>query len=126
MLASLHSDESGIYGRFGCREATTNRSCTVNRRLARFREEAPRGGEIELLDFDAARHRVPGIYVELDRRPGSVTRPPYWWLAAAGAAGAGLGSASGRWSPPCITALTARASTATASSHWSHGSAGYP
>ncbi|NIJ12182.1 putative acetyltransferase [Saccharomonospora amisosensis] len=77
--ASLYATEGVIYGRFGYGVATLSRSLTVNSRLARLRPEVPAGGECELLDLDTAPERLPGIYADMARLPGMMTRSSYWW-----------------------------------------------
>lgn len=81
-LAALYSTEGTIYGRFGYGVGTHGRSCTVRRRRAHLRAEAPTGGQVELLEHDAAIHRLPQIYDELTGvRAGQMSRPSYWWAS---------------------------------------------
>lgn len=77
--AMLYATEGEIYGRFGYGIATRARSCTVHRRQARLRPEAPTGGPVELLDLDEAERRLPDVYARIPLRPGMMTRSERWW-----------------------------------------------
>lgn len=85
VAANLHASEGAIYGRFGYGIATVTRSCTVDRRRAVVRPEAPAGGEIELLDLETAMRRLPEIHDSLGGdRPGEMRRTAYWWPGMSG------------------------------------------
>ncbi|OZM72948.1 GNAT family N-acetyltransferase [Amycolatopsis antarctica] len=98
VAALLYATEGPIYGRFGYGVGTRGLSYTVDRRRAVFRPEAPRGGEVELLDVDAAMARLPEIYSGLAAsRPATMARPSYWW--------AGLGNRLRKADVPPVTVL---------------------
>ncbi|SNR79093.1 Predicted acetyltransferase [Haloechinothrix alba] len=79
-LAGLLASEGAIYGRFGYGVATVERSLRVWRHGTRVREQAPSGGDVELLDTDAALRRLPEIYRSLaSARPGMLSRPEQLW-----------------------------------------------
>lgn len=82
--ALLYATEGAIYGRFGYGVGTRARSYVVDRHRARLRPEVPRGGDVELLDLDAAIRVRPQVYAGLDStRPATIRRPSYWWAAIA-------------------------------------------
>ncbi|MBN6039441.1 GNAT family N-acetyltransferase [Amycolatopsis sp. 195334CR] len=79
-FAGLYATEGRIYGRYGYGVTTVARSYTVDTKRAALRQEVPRGGEIELLDVDAAIERLPGIYASLPAHgAGHLTRGDAWW-----------------------------------------------
>ncbi|MGC7099602.1 GNAT family N-acetyltransferase [Amycolatopsis lurida] len=78
-LAGLYATEGRIYGRFGYGVTTVARSYTVDSKRV-VRQEVPRGGEIELLDVEAAVERLPALYASLPPHgPGHLTRGDAWW-----------------------------------------------
>ncbi|SFB54977.1 Predicted acetyltransferase [Amycolatopsis marina] len=80
VAANLYASEGLIYGRFGYGVATLWRRCVVDRRRAVVRAGAPSGGEVELLDLETAKTRLPEIHDGLDDdRPGAMRRSEYWW-----------------------------------------------
>lgn len=80
VAANLYASEGLIYGRFGYGVATLARKCVVDRRRATVRAEAPVGGEVELLDLETAKARLPEIYDAFGGdRPGGMSRSEYWW-----------------------------------------------
>lgn len=85
VAANLYASEGAIYGRFGYGVGTVSRACTVDRRRAVVRPEAPMGGEVELLDLETAMRRLPEIHDALGGdRPGQMRRPAYWWPGLSG------------------------------------------
>lgn len=79
-VATLYASEGPIYGRFGYGMSTVAQDYRIEPRRAVLRPEVPTGGEIELLRLDAALERLPALYESLPRsRPGTMTRPAYWW-----------------------------------------------
>jgi predicted acetyltransferase len=79
-LSLLTASEGGIYGRFGYGQAGRSRTVQVQRRLVRFRRDAPGLGGVRLVDAAEARVRAP----EVHRRwaaltPGAVSRDDRWW-----------------------------------------------
>ncbi|MGH3518689.1 MAG: GNAT family N-acetyltransferase [Haloechinothrix sp.] len=78
--ATLHASEAMIYGRFGYGVATTGRTLRIKRRKARVRDQAPTGGEIELLDLESAIRDLPTWYpLFVGLRNGMLTRPSFLW-----------------------------------------------
>ncbi|UMP04969.1 GNAT family N-acetyltransferase [Amycolatopsis sp. EV170708-02-1] len=78
--AMLHASEGAIYGRFGYGNAVRAKSIEVDRRRARFRPEAPAGGEISVLDLESTIERWPSLFDALPRtRPGMIARSPNLW-----------------------------------------------
>ena len=54
-VAGLTASEGGIYGRFGYGPATIEQVFTIDRRFARFRDDAPDPGGVRIIK--AADHR---------------------------------------------------------------------
>ncbi|MFF5987394.1 GNAT family N-acetyltransferase [Prauserella flavalba] len=79
VVANLWASEGPIYGRFGYGVATHGRSSTVRRRQAVLRPDVPPGGEVELVDVDAARAVLAEGYARIGRRAGMMARPDHWW-----------------------------------------------
>lgn len=80
VLAGLHPSEAAIYGRFGYGMATLCRDLRLRPRRVSFRPEVPVEGEVRLLDSEAARTTLPGLYARLGAyRPGVMARPDHWW-----------------------------------------------
>ncbi|GAB3574402.1 GNAT family N-acetyltransferase [Amycolatopsis endophytica] len=81
-FAALRASEGVIYNRYGYGVATRSRSYEIDRRRATFRPDVPAGGQIELWPLDTALERLPELYAALPQaRPGTMSRPPYWWPA---------------------------------------------
>lgn len=97
VAAGLHASEAAIYGRFGYGVGTRARDCTVDRRLARLRADAPVGGRVEIRTVEAAIELFSGAYPSITNRPGMLSRPEGWWAA--------LRSAVARQDGP-VTAIT--------------------
>jgi predicted acetyltransferase len=79
-IAGLTASEGGIYGRFGYGPATIEQVFSVDRRLARFRDEAPDPGGVRMVK--PADHR--GDLVEIYERwrlrtPGGLVRSHALW-----------------------------------------------
>ncbi|MFD2395846.1 GNAT family N-acetyltransferase [Prauserella oleivorans] len=89
VAATLHASEAVIYGRFGYGVGTLARGCTIDRTRARLRPEVPAGGEVRLLDGDAAFDVLSAAYPALRTRPGMMARPAHWWTWARAVAGRG-------------------------------------
>ncbi|RVW07290.1 enhanced intracellular survival protein Eis [Prescottella agglutinans] len=79
-LAALTASEAGIYGRFGYGPATVTSEVTLDRRFARFRDDAPDPGGVRVVDAATAEQHLPGIYDRWRRiTPGAQARPkPHW------------------------------------------------
>jgi predicted acetyltransferase len=78
--AYLHASESTIYGRFGYGVAVRSKTVRVHRSAARFREDAPAGGQVRLLEPDEAHELLPGLYQRVaPYRPGMIDRVEQWW-----------------------------------------------
>ncbi|WP_236793018.1 GNAT family N-acetyltransferase [Amycolatopsis sp. GM8] len=79
-FAALYASEGPIYGRYGYGVATVDHQFQVDRHRAVLRPDLPAGGEVELLQVEAAVERLPALYAQLPHaRPGMMTRPAYWW-----------------------------------------------
>jgi predicted acetyltransferase len=79
-LSILTASEGAIYGRFGYGLASSFQSVALNTRPAVLRTDAPRGGQIRLLDNDDARKVLPEVHEEgRRRRPGEISRLAAWW-----------------------------------------------
>lgn len=79
-VAGLTASEGGIYGRFGYGAATIEQELTVDRRTARFRDDAPDPGGVRIVAAAEHRDTLAAIY---DRwraaTPGGLLRPrPLW------------------------------------------------
>ncbi|QBJ96313.1 GNAT family N-acetyltransferase [Rhodococcus sp. ABRD24] len=79
-LAMLTASDAGIYGRFGYGPATVSTSVTIDRRFARFRDDAPDPGGVVLTDQATAVTRLPEIYERWRLiTPGAQNRPQPQW-----------------------------------------------
>ncbi|MBM9838818.1 enhanced intracellular survival protein Eis [Rhodococcus hoagii] len=79
-LSALTASEGGIYGRFGYGPATVVSDVTLDRRFARFRDDAPDPGGVRVVDATTAARHLPEIYDRWRRiTPGAQARPePHW------------------------------------------------
>lgn len=79
-LSGLTASEAGIYGRFGYGPATVVSEVTLDRRFARFRDDAPDPGGVRVVDAATAARQLPSIYDRWRRlTPGAQARPqPHW------------------------------------------------
>jgi predicted acetyltransferase len=79
-IAGLTASEGGIYGRFGYGPATIEQEFTVNRRFARFRDDAPDPGGVRIIKAADHRDQLEEIYERWRRRtPGGLVRPRALW-----------------------------------------------
>src|SRR5258705_5422388 len=79
-IAGLTASEGGIYGRFGYGPATIEQEFTVDRRFARFREDAPDPGGVRMVKPADHRDDLEAIYERWRRRtPGGLVRPESVW-----------------------------------------------
>jgi predicted acetyltransferase len=79
-IAGLTASEGGIYGRFGYGPATIEAEFTVDRRFARFRDDAPDPGGVRLIKPADHRDELERIYDRWRRRtPGGLVRPKELW-----------------------------------------------
>ncbi len=79
-VAGLTASEGGIYGRFGYGPATIEQEFTVDRRFARFRDDAPDPGGVRLVKPADHRDEFEEIYERWRRRtPGGLIRPAVLW-----------------------------------------------
>jgi len=79
-LAGLTASEGGIYGRFGYGPATIEQELTVDRRFARFRDDAPDPGGARLIKPADHRDELERIYDHWRQRtPGGLLRPTALW-----------------------------------------------
>ncbi|WP_435155224.1 GNAT family N-acetyltransferase [Amycolatopsis sacchari] len=80
VFAYLHASEATIYGRFGYGVATRGKTLRVHKGRARFRDDAPSGGQVRLLEPDEAHELLPGLYERIaPYRTGMIDRPDVWW-----------------------------------------------
>ncbi|MFV9636762.1 enhanced intracellular survival protein Eis [Mycobacterium neumannii] len=79
-LAGLTASEGGIYGRFGYGPATIEQELTVDRRVARFRDDAPDPGQVRMVTATEHRGELAAIYERWRiATPGGLLRPrPLW------------------------------------------------
>ncbi|OXM52627.1 GNAT family N-acetyltransferase [Amycolatopsis thailandensis] len=78
--AMLHASEGAIYGRFGYGVGARAKSIEVDRHRARFRPEAPVGGQISVLGLESTIEQWPSLFDALPRtRPGMIARSPHLW-----------------------------------------------
>lgn len=79
-IAGLTASEGGIYGRFGYGAATIQQELTIDRRLVRFRDDAPDPGGVRIVRPTEHRNRLEDIYDRCRQRtPGGLIRPgPLW------------------------------------------------
>lgn len=79
-IAALTASEGGIYGRFGYGPATVRHEWSVDRRVARFRADAPDPGGVRIV---APREHLDAFTDVYDRwrrtTPGGLTRPRALW-----------------------------------------------
>lgn len=79
-FAGLTASEGGIYGRFGYGPATIEQEFTVDRRFARFRDDAPDPGGVRLIKPADHRDALEQIYDRWRQRtPGGLIRPSSLW-----------------------------------------------
>lgn len=79
-LAYLHASESTIYGRFGYGVAVRGKALRVHTSRARFRADAPRGGQVRLVEPGEAHELLPRLYERIaPYRPGMIDRVEQWW-----------------------------------------------
>jgi predicted acetyltransferase len=79
-IAGLTASEGGIYGRFGYGPATVEQEFTVDRRVARFRDDAPDPGGVRLIKPADHRDEFEQIYDRWRRRtPGGLVRAKALW-----------------------------------------------
>jgi predicted acetyltransferase len=79
-LAGLTASEGGIYGRFGYGPATIEQEFTVDRRVARFRSDAPDPGGVRIVKAADHRDELEEIFERWRRRtPGGLVRPTALW-----------------------------------------------
>ncbi|HET7666536.1 MAG TPA: enhanced intracellular survival protein Eis [Mycobacterium sp.] len=79
-IAGLTASEGGIYGRFGYGPATIEEVLTVDRRFARFRDDAPDPGGVRMVRATDHRDELEEIYERWRlRTPGGLARPKALW-----------------------------------------------
>jgi predicted acetyltransferase len=79
-LAGLTASEGGIYGRFGYGPATIEQVFSVDRRFARFRDDAPDPGGVRMIKPADHRDVLEEIYERWRQRtPGGLVRPAVLW-----------------------------------------------
>jgi predicted acetyltransferase len=79
-IAGLTASEGGIYGRFGYGPATIEQEFTVDRRFARFRDDAPDPGGVRLIKPADHRDELEHIFDRWRQRtPGGLIRPTALW-----------------------------------------------
>lgn len=79
-VASLHATEATIYGRFGYGVSARGKTLRVHKGRARFRADAPAGGQVRLVEPDEAHEVIPGLYQRIaPYRPGMIARTEQWW-----------------------------------------------
>jgi predicted acetyltransferase len=79
-IAGLTASEGGIYGRFGYGFATVEQEFTVDRRFARFRDDASDPGGVRLIKPAEHRDEIERIYERWRlRTPGGLFRPRALW-----------------------------------------------
>jgi predicted acetyltransferase len=85
VLALLWASESAIYGRHGCGVATRAATVQVPASRTALRPQAPRDGEVRLLDGPEIPAVLAAVHDTLAlRRPGGIVRPRPWWDAVLG------------------------------------------
>lgn len=79
-VAGLTASEGGIYGRFGYGAATIEQELTVDRRTARFRDDAPDPGGVRIVAAADHRDEIEALYERWrTATPGGLQRPrPLW------------------------------------------------
>jgi predicted acetyltransferase len=79
-IAALTASEGGIYGRFGYGPATIVQEFSVDRRFARFRDDAPDPGGVRVVRAADHRDDFAAIYERWRRKtPGGLVRPQALW-----------------------------------------------
>jgi len=79
-IAGLTASEGGIYGRFGYGPATIEQEFSVDRRIARFRDEAPDPGGVRIVKPADHRDELADIYERWRlSTPGGLVRPSALW-----------------------------------------------
>ena len=79
-IAGLTASEGGIYGRFGYGPATIEQEFTVDRRFARFRDDAPDPGGVRMAKPGDHRDDLAEIYERWRlHTPGGLVRPEALW-----------------------------------------------
>jgi predicted acetyltransferase len=79
-IAGLTASEGGIYGRFGYGPATIEQEFSVDRRVARFRDDAPDPGGVRMVKPADHRDELAEIYERWRlRTPGGLVRPQALW-----------------------------------------------
>jgi predicted acetyltransferase len=79
-IAGLTASEGGIYGRFGYGPATIEVDLSVDRRFARFRDDAPDPGGVRIVKPADHRDALEQIYERWRlRTPGGLVRPKALW-----------------------------------------------
>jgi predicted acetyltransferase len=79
-IAGLTASEGGIYGRFGYGPATIEQELTIDRRFARFRDDAPDPGGVRLIKPADHRDELERSYDSWRQRtPGGLVRPKALW-----------------------------------------------
>jgi predicted acetyltransferase len=79
-MTALTASEGGIYGRFGYGPATIEQEFSVDRRLARFRDDAPDPGGVRMVKPADHRDDLMEIYERWRlRTPGGLIRPQALW-----------------------------------------------
>lgn len=80
VLATLHSSEPVIYGRFGYGVGTVGRTIRIRSGRARLRDDVPTAGTVRFLSIDEALRVLPEAYSRiLPTRAGLMGRSPAWW-----------------------------------------------
>ncbi|MGW1676147.1 GNAT family N-acetyltransferase [Saccharopolyspora sp. NPDC002376] len=89
-VAMLHASEATIYERFGYGVASRHLKVELERARVVFRDDAPQGGEVRILDWEAAEPLLPEIYQRCGiDRPGQIGRDKAWWSGIRQYLGAG-------------------------------------
>lgn len=79
-IAGLTASEGGIYGRFGYGPATIEVEFSVDRRFARFRDDAPDPGGVRMVKPADHREDLEAIYERWRlQTPGGLARPKALW-----------------------------------------------
>jgi predicted acetyltransferase len=79
-IAALTASEGGIYGRFGYGPATIVQEFSVDRRFARFRDDAPDPGGVRVVRAADHRDDFAAIYERWRQKtPGGLVRPQALW-----------------------------------------------
>jgi predicted acetyltransferase len=79
-IAVLTASEATIYGRFGYGLGTVTNYVDIRREGLHLTSPPRVGGRVRLVDADAAKKVLPGVYEEFRRsRPGAITCNERWW-----------------------------------------------